>query len=236
MKLRVTLLPKAGQCRHLFKKRDQREILQQSRKPTTVVTAVGEVQTNEEARVYVHDLDLFVIVQLPEDTLAVLSLGKLCHEHGFTFGWASGQKPHLTKEGKGMLCKTKDFVLIVVTGMLSSSGASSSSTSLSPVSSRTSSSSPAEVRSDDEALGNRRDLPNTQKPKNKKSCKTSQSGRRSSQKISKIQKCLQSHTFLMTQIRNVLRKWHQFSLPERPKLRILLADQDDQGSLQESHW
>ena len=36
----------------------------------------------------------------------------------------------------------------------------------------------------------------------------SQSGYRSSQKISKIQKCQHSHTFLMTQIRDVLRKWH----------------------------
>ena len=42
-----------------------------------VVTANGEVQTNEEAQVYVHDLDLFVTVQLLEETLAVLSLGKL---------------------------------------------------------------------------------------------------------------------------------------------------------------
>ena len=31
------------------------------------------VQTNEEAQVYVYDLDLFVTVQLLEDTLAVLS-------------------------------------------------------------------------------------------------------------------------------------------------------------------
>ena len=36
--------------------------------PTTVVTANGEVQTNEEAQVYVHDLDLFVTVQILDDT------------------------------------------------------------------------------------------------------------------------------------------------------------------------
>ena len=40
-------------------------------------------------------------------------------------------------------------------------------------------------------------------------CETSQSGWRSSQKISKIEKCLQPHTFLMTQVRNVPRKRHQ---------------------------
>ena len=58
--------------------------------------ANGEVQTNEEARVYVHDLNLFVTVQLLEDTLA-LSPGKLCEEHGYTCEWASGPKPHPTE-------------------------------------------------------------------------------------------------------------------------------------------
>ena len=49
-----------------------------------MVLASGEVQTNEEAQENVYDLDLFVTVQLLEDTLAVLSLGKLCEEHGYT--------------------------------------------------------------------------------------------------------------------------------------------------------
>ena len=38
--------------------------------PSTVVTADGEEQTKEEAQVYVHDLDLFVTVQLLEETVA----------------------------------------------------------------------------------------------------------------------------------------------------------------------
>ena len=37
-------------------------------------------------------LDLFVTVQILEDTLAVLSLGKLSEEHGYSYEWASGQK------------------------------------------------------------------------------------------------------------------------------------------------
>ena len=61
---------------------------------------MGEVQTSEEATVYVHDLELFVTVQILDDTLAVLSLGKLCKEHVYTYEWASGQKPHLTEQGK----------------------------------------------------------------------------------------------------------------------------------------
>ena len=51
------------------------ETLERSKTPMTVVTA--KVQTNEEAQVYVHDLHIFVTVQLLEDTPAVSSLGKL---------------------------------------------------------------------------------------------------------------------------------------------------------------
>ena len=69
--------------------------------------ANGEVQTNEEARAYVHDLDLFVTVPLLDDTPAVSSLGKLCEEHGHSYEWESGQKPHLIKNGKRILCKTE---------------------------------------------------------------------------------------------------------------------------------
>ena len=53
---------------------DEMETLWSSRNPTTVVTANGEVRTNEEAQVYVHDPGLFVTVQILDGTLAVLSL------------------------------------------------------------------------------------------------------------------------------------------------------------------
>ena len=53
------------------------------------------MQTNEEATVYVHDIDLFVTVQILEGTPAVLSLGKLCEDQGHSNEWTSGQKPHL---------------------------------------------------------------------------------------------------------------------------------------------
>ena len=55
-------------------------------------TADGEVQTNEEATVYVHDLEFFVTVQILEDTPAILSPGKLCEDHGYSYEWACGQK------------------------------------------------------------------------------------------------------------------------------------------------
>ena len=121
-----------------------------------VVTANGEVQTNEGAQVYVHDLDLFVTVQLLEDALAVLSLGKLCEEHGYSFEWVSGQKPRLTKDGKTFICMTDNFVPLVVPGLSTNSGSVSSSTSPSQDSSSTPSS-PATERSDEPAPGNWRE-------------------------------------------------------------------------------
>ena len=57
------------------------ETVQVSQSPTTAITANGEVQTKEEATVYVKELNLFVTVKLLHDTPAVLSLGKLCEDH-----------------------------------------------------------------------------------------------------------------------------------------------------------
>ena len=59
------------------------ETVQVSTTPTTVVTASGKVQSNEEATVSVKELDLFVTGKFLEDTLAVLSLRKLCEDHGY---------------------------------------------------------------------------------------------------------------------------------------------------------
>ena len=64
---------------------DELDTLRRSRNPTVVLTANGEVHTNEEAQVFVHDQNLFVTVQLPEETPAVLLLGKLCEDHGYLY-------------------------------------------------------------------------------------------------------------------------------------------------------
>ena len=76
---------------------------------------------------------------LLEETRAVLSLGKLCEDHGYNFHWTSGQKPHLTQNDRKINCNTANFVPFVVPGL-----STSSSTSSSPASS-TSSSKDSEV-------------------------------------------------------------------------------------------
>ena len=65
---------------------------------------------------------------------AVLSLGKLCEDHGYTCHWTSGQKPHLTKDDKRISCNISNYVPFVAPGL-----STSSSTSSSPVSSTSSS-------------------------------------------------------------------------------------------------
>ena len=95
--------------------------------PTTVITANGEVHTNEEATVYVKESDIFLTMKVLEDTPAVLSLGKLCDEHGYSYEWINGQKPHLIKKGIRVPCNTENFVPIVVPGLSTSSSSSSSS-------------------------------------------------------------------------------------------------------------
>ena len=74
---------------HMISKKDlnsaELETVTTSRSPMTVVAANGEVQSNEEATVYVRELDIFLTLKLLEDTPAVLSLGKLWDEHGYSY-------------------------------------------------------------------------------------------------------------------------------------------------------
>ena len=86
----------SGASMHMISKKDlsdaEMDTLTKSCSPTIVITANGEVQTHEEAIVYVKELDMFLTMKLLEDTPAVLSLGKLCDENGYSYEWINGQK------------------------------------------------------------------------------------------------------------------------------------------------
>ena len=127
----------SGASMHMISKKDlnsaELETLTTSRTPTTVITANGEVQTHEEATVYVKELDIFLTMKVLENTPAVLSLGKLCDENGYSYEWINGQKPHLIRNGIRIQCNTENFVPIVVPGLSTSSSSSSHpSTSMTP--------------------------------------------------------------------------------------------------------
>ena len=118
---------------HMVSRKDlnsaELEAVRVSKSLTTVVTANGEVLTKEEATVYVRELDLFVTVMLLEDTRAVLSLGKICEDQGYSYHWTTGQKPHLIKNGRRIDFSISNFVPFVVPGLSTSSSSSSSPTS-----------------------------------------------------------------------------------------------------------
>ena len=87
----------SGASMHMISKKDLSDddidILTKSCSPTIVITANGEVQTNEEATVYVKESDIFLTMKVLENTSAVLSLGKLFDENGYSYEWMNGQKP-----------------------------------------------------------------------------------------------------------------------------------------------
>ena len=155
---------------HMISKKDlnddEMDTLTKSCSPTIVITANGELQTHEEATVYVKELDIFLKMKVLENTPAVLSLGKLCDENGYSHEWINGQKQHLIQNGIRIQCNTENFVPIVVPGLsTSSSSGSHPSTSLTPsrkerhcsTSSSSSSSSPTTATSSDSGTRERED-------------------------------------------------------------------------------
>ena len=155
---------------HMISEKDlnyaEMDTLTESCSPTIVITANGEVQTHEEATVYVKELEIFLTMEVLENTPAVLSLGKLCDENGYSYEWINGQKPHLIKHGIRIQCNTENFVPIVVPGFSTSSSSSSHpSTSMTPsrqeshhpTSSSSSSSSPTTATSSDSETRERED-------------------------------------------------------------------------------
>ena len=127
----------SGASMHMISKKDlnstEMDTLTKSCSPTTVITANGEVLTHQEATVYVKELEKFLTMKVLENTPAVLSFGKPCDEHGYSYEWINGQKPHLIKNGIRIQCNTENFVPIVVPGLSTSSSSSlSSSTTMTP--------------------------------------------------------------------------------------------------------
>ena len=63
---------------------------------------------------------VFVTVMFLEETPAVLSLGNVREDHGYTDHWTSGQKPHLTKKGNRIDCNSSNYVPLVPRKLLTS--------------------------------------------------------------------------------------------------------------------
>ena len=103
---------------HMISKKEEMDTLTKSCSPTIVITANGEVQTHEEAIVYVKELDIFLTLKVLDNTPAVSSLGKLCDENGYSHEWINGQ---IIEDGIPIICNAENFVPIVVPDLSSSS-------------------------------------------------------------------------------------------------------------------
>ena len=76
-------------CMHMISKADltpeEQETTTVLKNPTTVITANGTIRITEKATVYLKDLDMFVTIQLLQDSPAVLFLGKLTLRRTWVF-------------------------------------------------------------------------------------------------------------------------------------------------------
>ena len=112
--------------------------IHRNRKPKKkrISKANGKVQTRKEATEHVKELDLFVTVVFLEETPTVLSFGKLCEDHGYTYHWTSSLKPNLTKKGKRIYCSFSNYEPFVVLGITVSSSSTTPSSASSSFSSQ----------------------------------------------------------------------------------------------------
>ena len=113
---------------HMWSRKDlnsaELETEEVSRNPTTVVTNRRRCDRVCQRNGFIHDSNA------SRRTPAVLSLGKLCEDHGYSHHWTSGQKPQLIIDGRRVKCNTANYVPIVVPGQ--STGSSSSATTTAP--------------------------------------------------------------------------------------------------------
>ena len=172
---------------------------------------------------------LFVAVRIVDETFAVLLLGKLCDEHGPTDEWVSSTQPWLTKQGRNFHANRK---ISYLTSSLDCRVHLLHRHRRSQVHQEHQVQLRSEVTSSHQETG--RGIQQGIHRNRMTGCEIFHNGWRSSQNISRIQKCWHPHTFLMTQIRNAVRKWHQgstvsilSSLPKAPKLRNLLRFAED---------
>ena len=97
----------SGASMHMLSRKDSAELetVRVSRNSTTVITASGEVQTNEDAT---KDFDLFLTVQLLEDTPPTIFRGHLREDHGVAWKKMEDQTPNLIHK---RLETTLDFLV-----------------------------------------------------------------------------------------------------------------------------
>ena len=109
--IRRAIIVDSGASQHMIGEKElhdsERATIRSVKDPFLIQTAHGIVPCDKEARIYVHDLNVWVWAGLLEDSPAVLSMGLLCKSMGFAFTWEEGAEyGFLTKGNKTIRCKT----------------------------------------------------------------------------------------------------------------------------------
>ena len=73
-------------------------------------------------RVYVKELSIFVWAYVLECDVAVLSLGMLCDDEGFTYQWVPNNPPTLTKDEFSVTCYPSNNVPVIFPAVLIAEG------------------------------------------------------------------------------------------------------------------
>ena len=71
------------------------------------------MQINEDVRVFVQDVDLFVTVRVLDEMPVVPLLHILCSKHGYSFEWKIGDTLRLANNWKSITCTMDNFVPLV---------------------------------------------------------------------------------------------------------------------------
>ena len=210
---------------------------------TTVVTADGDVQTNEEAQVYVWHLDLFATMQLLEDTPAVLSLGESSAKSTVIPMSGPAVKSHIwPKKKRGSYAKRKMSYLLLSLDCRQVLAPARLQHRF-----RRTHQEHLQVQQQSEVTIGHQETGAIQKKEGQRwgSGKPSARPPRVVRRVhtkSRRYRCACTRTpfswlrFGTSYKSGTREAMCLYSLPERPKLRCVLANQDDKGSLQKTHW
>ena len=84
--------------------------------PIPIQTANGEVDLSEKCEIFVRDLKVKVWAYILPDTVAVLSLGLLVEELGYSYIWNPGKCPILRKGNLTVRCHPMNNVPVIYPG------------------------------------------------------------------------------------------------------------------------
>ena len=94
----------------------ERKTLLKIKKPILTSTANGEIELTESCTIYVRELGMHLPAYVHKGTVAILSLGLLCQDLGFTYEWKPNASPTLTKGDHKITCEPHFNVPFIYAG------------------------------------------------------------------------------------------------------------------------